>query len=143
MFDLAIAVLIAFTILKIGMAIQNMGTGELTYIDNTQSAKIPILFRVGASINIVNALEHQLMTTAEFSHPPDNKERLNWGGEYAFKDFFFLRAGYNFGYDAETFTGGMGVKFPTSVSTRTQFDYSYTDLGELSGTHRFSLEIGF
>ncbi len=128
--------------LKIGMEIQNMGS-ELSYIDGAKAAKLPILFRVGAAMNVFQSLNHSVLTTAEFSHPPDNNERLNWGAEYAFKDFFFLRGGYNFGYDAETFSGGLGVKFPTSLSSDTRFDYSYTDLGNLSGAHRFSLEIGF
>ena len=74
-----------------------LGEHELSFIE--QSSKLPILFRVGASINVMNALNHKLVTTGEFSHPPDNNERLNWGGEYSFKDFFFVRGGYNFGYD--------------------------------------------
>jgi hypothetical protein len=129
-----------FRSLKIGMEIANMGS-ELQFID--QSSKLPILFRVGASINVMNALDHKLVTTGEFSHPPDNNERMNWGGEYSFKDFFFIRGGYNFGYDIETLSGGVGVRFPSSISSETRFDYSYTDLSDLSGAHRFSLEILF
>jgi hypothetical protein len=129
-----------FRSLKIGMEIANMGS-ELQFID--QSSKLPILFRVGASINVMNALDHKLVTTGEFSHPPDNNERMNWGAEYSFKDFFFVRGGYNFGYDIETLSGGVGVRFPSSISSETRFDYSYTDLSDLSGAHRFSLEILF
>jgi len=129
--------------LKIGMAIENMGVSELSYIDDTHSAKIPIMFRVGAAINVINQLDHVVVTSAEFSHPPDNNERLNFGGEYTFKNFFSLRTGYNFGYDAEGFAAGLGVKFPTSISSETTVDYSYTDLGDLSAAHRFSLEITF
>lgn len=129
-----------FRSLKIGMQISNMGS-ELSFID--QSSKLPILFRVGATINVMNALNHKLITSGEFSHPPDNNERLNWGGEYSFKDFFFIRGGYNFGYDVEKLSGGLGVRFPSSISSETRFDYSYTDLSDLSGAHRFSLEIHF
>jgi long-subunit fatty acid transport protein len=129
--------------LKIGMQIANMGFSELSYIDESRSSKIPILFRVGASMNLVSALNHQVVGTGEFSHPPDNSEHLNFGGEWTFKDFFSLRGGYFFGYDVETFSGGMGVQFPTSISSETRFDYSYTDLQELSGAHRFSLEVQF
>jgi long-subunit fatty acid transport protein len=129
-----------FRSLKIGMQIANMGS-ELSFID--QSSKLPILFRVGAAINVMNALDHKLVTTGEFSHPPDNNERMNWGAEYSFKDFFFVRGGYNFGYDIENLSGGLGVRFPSSISSETRFDYSYTDLSDLSGAHRFSLEILF
>ncbi len=116
---------------------------ELSYIDGAKSAKLPILFRVGGSIMAWQALEHQVVTTAEFSHPPDNNERLNVGAEYAFKNFFFLRGGTNFGYDAEKLAAGVGVKFPTSLSSETRFDYSYTGMSDLGASHRFSLEIGF
>jgi hypothetical protein len=128
--------------LRIGFAIQNIG-GELTYIDDARSAKIPTIFRVGASMDVVEAGNNNLLMSAEFSHPPDNSERVNVGGEYSFKDFFFARGGYNIGYDSEKLAAGLGVKFPTSLSTETRFDYSYTDMSDLGGAHRFSLDIAF
>ncbi len=141
-FDIGTLYDTGFQSLKIGMQIANMGT-ELKFIDESRSGKLPILFRVGAAIDLYNSLDHRITTSGDFSHPPDNKERLNWGAEYGFKEFLFFRGGLNFGYDAETFAAGMGVIFPASVSTDMKFDYSYTDLGDLSGTHRFTLEIGF
>ena len=142
-FDLGTLYDTGYRSLKVGMAIQNMGISALSYIDAANEAKIPIQFRVGASINLMEALDHTLMTSAEFSHPPDNNEHLNWGLEYGFKEFLYFRTGYNFGYDAESFAGGMGVRFPTSVATETAFDYSYTELRDLGGSHRFSLELNF
>ncbi|TPW16438.1 MAG: hypothetical protein FD129_724 [bacterium] len=103
--------------LRIGFAIQNIG-GELTYIDGAQSAKVPTIFRVGASMDVVEVGNNALLMSAEFSHPPDN-------------------------YDSETLAAGLGVKFPTSLSTETRFDYSYTDMSDLGGAHRFSLDIAF
>ena len=131
-----------FNSLKIGMQIANMGT-ELKFIEDNQAGQLPILFRVGGAIDLYNSLDHRVTTSADFSHPPDNKERLNWGAEYAFKEFLYLRGGLNMGYDAEGFAAGMGVEFPASVSADMRFDYSYTDLGDLSSAHRFSLQIGF
>jgi len=131
-----------FRSLKIGMEIANMGS-ELSYLAGSENQRLPIMFRVGAAINVVNSLDHKVLATGEFSHPPDNSERMNAGGEYSFKDFFFVRGGYNFGYDAEKLSGGIGVKFPSSLSSETRFDYSYTDMSDLSGAHRFSLEIHF
>ena len=128
--------------LRIGFAIQNIG-GSLTYIDPARAGKVPTIFRVGASMDVVQSGNNALLMSAEFSHPPDNSERINLGGEYSFKDFFFARGGYNFGYDSETLAAGLGVKFPTSLSTETRFDYSYTDMSDLGGAHRFSLDIAF
>lgn len=131
-----------FKSLRIGFSIQNIG-GELTYIDTNRAAKVPTVFRVGASANVVESGNNRVLLAGEFSHPPDNSERINLGTEYSFKDFFFARGGYNIGYDSETFAGGLGVKFPTSLSTETRFDYSYTDMSELGAVHRFSLDIAF
>ena len=83
------------------------------------------------------------MASGDFSHPPDNRERFNVGGEYGFREFFFLRGGYNFDTDVETWAAGLGVKFPLSRLAESRFDYSYTDLQDLDAAHRFSLEIYF
>jgi hypothetical protein len=141
-FDLGTIYDTGFRSLRIGMAIFNMGT-ELSYLPDGESSKLPITFRVGAAIDVVQSTESRLTVAGDFSHPPDNVERMNLGGEYGFKDFFFMRGGYNFSSDSETWTGGVGVQFPTSLSSETKFDYSYTNLSDLGGTHRFSLEIDF
>ena len=131
-----------FRSLRIGMAIQNIG-GEFVYIDPSRGAKVPTVFRVGASMTMLDSGNNSLLLAGEFSHPPDNDERMNVGGEYSFKDFFFLRAGYNINYDTENLAAGLGVKFPSSLSTETRFDYSYVDMSVLGGAHRFSLDIAF
>ena len=131
-----------FKSLRIGMSIQNIG-GQFTYIDAAQSAKVPTVFRVGASMTVLDSGKNSILASAEFSHPPDNKERMNIGGEYSFKDFLFARAGYNLGYDSEKLAAGFGVKFPSSLSSETRFDSSSVDMSELGGTHRFSLDIAF
>jgi hypothetical protein len=131
-----------FRSLRIGMAIQNIG-GEMVYIDTQRAAKVPTVFRLGASMTVLDTGNNSLLLSSEFSHPPDNSERLNVGGEFSFKDYFFARAGYNVGYDTEKLAAGIGVKFPTSGSTETRFDYSYVDMSLLGGAHRFSLDIAF
>ncbi len=131
-----------FKSLRIGMSIQNIG-GEFVYIENNRAAKVPTVFRVGASMTMLDSGSNSLLMAGEFSHPPDNSERLNLGGEYSFKDFFFARGGYNIGYDTEKLAAGLGVKFPSSLSTETRFDYSYVDMSDLGGAHRFSLDIAF
>ena len=100
-----------FKSLRIGFSIQNIG-GELTYIDATRAAKVPTVFRVGASANVLDSGNNRVLLASEFSHPPDNSERMNIGAEYSFKDFFFARTGYNIGYDAETLRRRTGGQVP-------------------------------
>ncbi|HET9952579.1 MAG TPA: PorV/PorQ family protein [Candidatus Eisenbacteria bacterium] len=127
---------------KIGMTIQNIGS-DMTFID--EQVKMPVFFRVGGSFNVLQQGDSRLLTSAEFTHPPDNSEKLNLGAEYGFRDFFFLRGGYKMNYDTEGFTGGFGVKFPLtqSKSSVARVDYAYSDLQYLSDVHRVSMNVSF
>jgi len=126
--------------MKIGMAIQNIGSQE-KFIE--REARIPSIFRVGTSATLLQNGSQKLIGSFEFSHPPDNSERVNVGGEYSFKKYLFLRAGYAFNYDAEGLGAGVGFHFPVSVAGMADFDYSYTDMLDLGAAHRFSLRFEF
>jgi len=126
--------------MKIGMAISNIGS-EIKFID--RSARIPSIFRVGTSATLMQTSDQKLIGSFEFSHPPDNSERMNVGAEYSFKKYLFLRGGYNIHYDSEGIAGGVGFHFPVSVAGMADMDYSYTDMRDLGGAHRFSLRFQF
>ncbi|HEU4725754.1 MAG TPA: PorV/PorQ family protein [Candidatus Eisenbacteria bacterium] len=127
---------------KIGMSIQNIGS-DMTFIDET--VKMPVFFRVGGSFSVLQRGESRLLTSAEFTHPPDNSEKLNLGAEYAFHDYLFLRGGYKMNYDTEGLTAGFGVKFPLTLvkSSVARLDYAYSDLKFLSQAHRVSVNVSF
>jgi hypothetical protein len=126
--------------MKIGMAIQNIGS-QITFIE--RSARVPAVFRVGTSAMLLSQADQKLLGSFEFSHPPDNAERLNAGVEYDFKSFAFLRGGYYMNYDAEKWSAGAGFLFPVSAAGKANLDYGYTDMSELGGSHRFSLQFTF
>ncbi|MBK8230551.1 MAG: PorV/PorQ family protein [Candidatus Eisenbacteria bacterium] len=126
--------------LKVGMAIQNIGS-EMQFIEG--SVKMPTVFRVGMSMKLYESGDHLLISAGEFSHPPDNNERASWGAEYGFNEFFFARAGYQFKYDLESYSAGVGFKVSTSVNSEGRLDYGYTDMGTLPGVHRLSVDFRF
>ncbi len=126
--------------LKIGMAIQNIGS-DMTFIDT--SVKMPTVFRVGMSMNLYESGSHLFLMSGDFSHPPDNNERASWGMEYGFKEFFFLRGGYNYHYDLERYSAGLGFKLATSLNSEARIDYAYTDMRDLPGVHRISADFRF
>ena len=68
---------------------------------------------------------------------------MNLGAEYSFHRYVFLRGGYYFNYDAESYSGGAGFHFPVSVAGMADLDYAYTDMKDLGGSHRFSLTFTF
>ncbi|MGE5178475.1 MAG: PorV/PorQ family protein [Bacteroidota bacterium] len=127
---------------KIGMSIQNLGS-DMTFID--EKVKMPVFFRVGGSLDLMQQGDNRLIASAEFTHPPDNSEKLNLGAEYGFHDFFFLRGGYKLNYDTQGLTAGFGVKFPLTIvkSSVARLDYAYQDMDFLGATHRVSVNVGF
>jgi hypothetical protein len=129
-----------FQSLRIGMAIQNIGT-DMTFIE--KSVKLPTMFRVGMSMSVYQSSQVRVLAAAEFSHPPDNNERANLGGEVGYKDFLYLRGGRGFGYDAEGLSLGVGFKVPTSLNSEATVDYAFTDEGYLGAIHRISIDFRF
>ena len=127
---------------KIGMSIQNVGS-DMTFLN--EKVKMPTFFRVGGSVNLLQRGDSRVLTVAEFTHPSDNSEKVNWGAEYAFHDYLFLRGGYKFNYDTEGMTAGLGVKFPLTLSKASvaRLDYAYQDLKLLTAAHRVSVNVSF
>lgn len=126
--------------MRIGMAISNMGT-DVRFIE--KEGRIPSVFRVGTSAILMQTAGQKVLGSFEFSHPPDNSERINVGAEYGFRDYLYLRGGYNVNYDSEGAAGGIGTRFPVSFAGTADFDYAYTDMKALGAAHRFSLKFSF
>jgi hypothetical protein len=126
--------------MRIGMAISNIGS-QVTFIQ--REARIPGIFRVGTSMNLLQTADQKVLGSFEFSHPPDNAERINIGAEYSFQKYVFLRGGYNINYDAEGVAGGVGFHIPVSVAGQADVDYAFTDMKDLGAAHRISLKFLF
>jgi hypothetical protein len=125
---------------KIAMAITNFGP-DLSLIE--KDYPLPINFRFGGSINVVEMVDHQLTLAAEGSHPSDNLEKYNAGAEYTFMERFSLRAGGRFNYDTDGFTAGGGLLLPFGEEGELRVDYAFQDFGVLTEVHRFSLAVAF
>jgi hypothetical protein len=139
-FDFGIMYRIGVRGLKLGMVIQNLG-GNVTF--DELPSKLPTLFKVGASFNLLTTERQNLMLSAEFQHPSDNLERANVGGEYTINDFFFARVGYNIGYDSDGLAFGFGAAIKTGDTSRIQADDSAVDMGPLQYVHRLSLSVRY
>jgi hypothetical protein len=137
-FDFGIMYRIGIQNLKLGMVIQHLG-GKINFDD--REAKLPTIFKVGASFNIFKTEHQRMLFAAEFQHPADNLERANVGAEYAINEIFFGRAGYHIEYDTDGLSFGFGAALKTGQSARIQADYSAVDMGPLQYVHRFSLSV--
>ncbi len=126
--------------MKLGMMIQSLG-GEVDFDD--RASKLPTLFKVGLSVDAFRRGAHALLAAGEFSHPADNKERMNVGMEYAFNQFFYMRGGYNINYDTEGLAWGLGFRIDTSQTSDIGLDYAWEDLGFLGSTHRITVNFSY
>ncbi len=129
-----------FHSVRIGMTITNM-CATLKFLE--REVKVPTLFRVGLSANLYNDGTHSVLAAMDFSHPPDNAERLNIGTEYNFREYFFLRGGIKVNYDSEGMTGGAGFRFPIGATQAARLDYAWSDMKSLGSAQRVSLELNF
>jgi len=125
---------------KIGMAITNFGP-DLTMISN--SYPLPINFKFGGAINVIEGEQHLVTFAAEGAHPSDNLEKYNTGLEYTFQENFSLRVGHRFNYDVDGFTAGGGVRLPFGEDSEISVDYAYQDYGILTQVHRFTMSFAF
>ncbi len=154
--------------LKIGMAIKNFGTkmrmqgrDQRVKVDpfptfgsnpedvvanlETASWPLPLSFQMGASINAIDMSSQRVTLGADYKDERDFRPLALFGVEYAYKEFFFLRAGTNKRYERKNrlnLGAGIHTKIP-STELKVQFDYSYSDLNRLSSAHRISVGLAF
>lgn len=74
----------------IAMAITNFGP-DMNFVD--APFPMPINFKFGGSMKLMQGDIHEMTLAIEGSHPNDNLEQFNIGLEYGFLDMAFLRAG--------------------------------------------------
>jgi hypothetical protein len=120
---------------------------RIPYVIDLDSWDLPLIFRIGLSTNAVKTDDYRLTIAVDALHPNDNYESVNTGAEFSFKEYLFLRGGYQslFLHDSEgglTFGAGINSKMLFSQDLF-RFDYSYRDFGRLNAVHSFSLGIKF
>lgn len=149
--------------LRIGMALSNLG-GEMKlsgsdlsvqYTTNpdyptkvirsnlaTESWDIPLYFRFGLATEIMKNDQYHWTVSTEVMDSRDFIHRLAVGSELGFKQMVFLRAGYKFNYDEESFSLGCGLNYQVG-GTQLKLDYAYGKFGVFDNTQRFSFIFGF
>lgn len=112
----------------------------------TDSYPLPLLFRVGVALDLLNTQINKITVGVDALHPNDNSESLNIGAEYVFNNFLSLRAGYKNLFlknSEEGLTLGVGLKYDFYPGFGINFDYAYQDFGILKNTQHFSISVRF
>jgi hypothetical protein len=98
----------------------------------------PTMFKFGFAFEPFQNATNALTTSVQLNHPNDNSENLSAGAEYRYANMFFVRGGYKFNVDEESFSLGVGVAASVSAVTL-HFDYGYAPFKNLGGIHRLSV----
>lgn len=125
--------------LRIGMMVSNFGP-EISVVK--ESYALPLKYTVGIAKPVFLNSENRITLSANWVKALDEQEKTQLGFEYSFSNFIFLRGGYKFASDLQTWSGGVGFVQNISI-TDLKMDYSYSDFGDLGRLHRFTAIIDF
>jgi len=141
-----------FKTLRIAMSIQNLGpdlkpsgnyplymlSGSKVETDSRsyRAYKLPMIFRLGAAIELLNSEDKRLTIAVEGANPNDNDETFALGAEFYWKKILFVRTGYTINKDTGGFGAGAGIN-----TGSIQLDYSFSDFGVLPDIHRIGLSF--
>ncbi len=167
--DAGLLYITPFNDLKIGMEIANFGTdmrmtGQdvlLTVSPNpsvvgsntnvpaeyyTNSYPLPLIFRVGLAMDVVNSRDNRLTLAVDATHPSDNVQSMNMGAEYCWNNLISARVGYKSLFvpdNQEGLTLGIGLNYDISSVFNLKLDYAYQNYGLLKNIQKFGLTLGF
>jgi hypothetical protein len=111
---------------------------------DTDAFPLPLMFRFGLAMDIVNTKFIRFTGAVDAVHPNDNSEYLNLGAEFAYDELIMLRMGYRqlFMNNSEgglTFGAGLHYKFNNSLGIT--INYAFADYNRLSNVHFFDVSL--
>lgn len=112
----------------------------------TDEYPLPLLFRIGLAMDIIDTEDHKFTLGVDALHPSDNDESLNVGAEYVFNNWFALRGGYKSLFldnSEEGLTLGFGLKYKLAPNFGIFIDYAYQEFGILKDTQHITLGVNF
>jgi len=167
--DLGLLYITDFNGLRLGVSMSNFGTEmqmdgqdlwfsydqdpyrfgdnpNLTGKYKVDSWALPLIFRLGVSMDVINTENNKISLATDAAVPSDNSTVINVGAEYSYSDVFFLRGGYqSLGRDGnqEGLTAGLGIQYNVPNFAKVTVDYSFMDFGILGDFHSFGFAFAY
>lgn len=114
--------------------------GERTE-DEFEEMSLPTRFIIGAAYDLYETENLKAIITGQITNPSDNSEQLSFGGELGYMDQFFIRGGYQIGFEEiQLPSAGAGVKVPFAGRSIAA-DYAFSPYERLGNLHRIALRI--
>ena len=137
-FDFGLNYETPFKGLSVSTVIKNIGSMNALRNEETQ---LPTDFRLGSAYKFgVESAKLDIIAVVEFQKYLDTDDiHFNLGGDIVYDQIFALRVGYQSGYEAKSFTGGIGLMWASL-----RFDYTYMPFSfDLGNANLSSLQFKF
>ncbi len=123
--------------LILAATLQNIGSMNTL---REQSTALPTLIRIGAAYPLsLSSLGGTLLLEGNLEHVFSGKTFANFGGEFEFRNQFWIRLGYVFGNDARSLSGGIGIRYGNF-----NFDYAFVPFSnELGTANLLTLQVSY
>lgn len=112
----------------------------------TEENDLPLNFRVGLAMDVVETRFFKLNLAVDAVHPNDNKEYVNTGAEFSYNNMIFLRGGYKALFlpnSEQGLTLGVGLNYDLTPDLTFTFNYAYADYGRLNDIQYFDIGLIF
>jgi hypothetical protein len=139
--------------LRISMLGRNFGSdGEFDEYEGRQAqpapakVRLPMQFILGTAYDILDTKgngSQRLTIAGEYMKPNDGMDKYRIGIEYFAYSNVYLRGGYKFNYDEESYTFGFGFEYAVSDPYVVKADYAYIDLGRFPSAQIFTIGLNF
>ena len=112
----------------------------------TETNDLPLNFRVGLAMNVVDTRYFRVKAAVDAVHPNDNKEYLNTGLEFSYNSMVFLRGGFKSLFmpnSEQGLTLGFGINYNLTPELEFTFNYAYADYNRLTNIQYFDIGLIF
>lgn len=109
--------------------------------DDFEDISLPTRFIISTAYDVYQSENINAVLTAQITNPSDNAEQFSVGGELGYMDQFFIRTGYQFGFEEVQLPSfGAGFKLPV-YGKRIYADYAFSPYDRLGSLHRIGLRF--
>lgn len=124
----------------------NTGANNVLSTYQTDKFDLPLTFSIGFAMDVIETRYVRFTAALDATHPNDNTEYINTGGELAWDETLMLRVGYRslFMRDSEGgLSFGGGINYEITPGLKVMVNYGWTDYGRLNNVQFVDLGIKF
>lgn len=124
----------------------SIGPSNIPSEYRVESYDIPLTFRIGLAMELVDTENFRTTAAVDATHPNDNVEYVNSGIEFAWREIFIARVGYKSLFlrnSEQGITWGLGLHYDVVNGANIMIDYGFADYGRLEDIQFVSLSLEF